>query len=315
MSEPRRVIVTGATGMIGRALCRALISRDYAVVIFSRDPDAAQAQIPDGAAYVRWTPGAVGDWAGHLDGAYGVVHLAGAPIAGRRWSASYKREILESRVQGTRSIVDAIARADRRPQVLVSASGVDYYGDQGERTVDEQIAPGAGFLSQVCIAWEREALRAEELGIRTVVFRIGIVLDKAEGALAKLLPPFHLGVGGPILPGTQWWSWIHRDDLIGLLLAALEDKRMRGPFNATAPEPVRNRDFAAILGRLIRRPSWAPVPGFALRILLGEMASPLLIEKQRALPKRALELGYQFRYPQLEPALRSIFPRLFKTMK
>jgi uncharacterized protein (TIGR01777 family) len=309
MAEARRVVITGATGLIGRALCRELIGRGYQVTIFSRSPEAARARVPDAAAYVQWAPGPPGAWAAYLDGAYGIVNLAGASIAGQRWSPAYKREILESREQGARGLVDAMAGVQVRPRVLVSASGVDYYGDRGETTVDEQAPPGTSFLPQVCVVWEREALRAEEFGVRTAVFRIGIVLDKEEGALAKLLPPFQFGVGGPILPGTQWWSWIHRDDVVGLMLAALEDERMRGPFNATAPEPARNRDFAATLGRVMGRPSWAPVPTFALQLLIGEMARPLLIEKQRALPARALELGYRFCYPQLELALRSIFLR------
>lgn len=305
MSHSRRIIVTGATGLIGRSLCQQLIFRGDQVVVFSRNPSEARARVAGASEYVAWSPNAVGEWEQELARADAVVHLAGASIAGQRWSESYKREILESRVQGTRGIVDAIERSTTRPDVLVNASGVDYYGDKGEATVDESAAPGTGFLSQVCIAWEREALRAEQFGVRTVVLRTGIVLDKSEGALAKLLLPFQLGVGGPVLPGSQWWSWIHRDDLVGLILLALDQEQARGPLNGTAPEPLRNRDFSAILGQVLNRPSWAPVPAFALKVLIGEMAVPLLIEKQRAIPRKALELGYQFRYAQLAPALRA----------
>jgi uncharacterized protein (TIGR01777 family) len=305
MGEPRTVVVTGATGLIGKALCRELIKRQYRVIVLSRSPHAAQRSIIGAAAYLAWNVGEPGAWAAALDGAYGVVHLAGAPIAGKRWDTAYKQELLQSRVAGTRGLVAAIERCHLRPQVLVSSSGIDYYGDCGDTPVDERTPAGSKFLSQVCVAWEREALRAEALGVRTAVMRTGIVLDKHEGALAKLLLPFQFGVGGPILPGSQWWSWIHLDDLIGLMVLVLEDPRARGAFNATAPHPARNRDFTAALGRVLRRPAFFPIPGFALELLLGEMARPLLIEKQCALPNHALELGYQFAYPQLESALKA----------
>jgi len=261
--------------------------------------------VPGASEYVAWAPGEPGAWASAVDGAYGIVHLAGASIAGQRWDAAYKQEILGSRVKGTRGIVSAIERARNRPEVLVCSSGIDYYGDKGDTPIDESAAPGNGFISQVCIAWEREAQRAETFGVRTSMMRTGIVLDKHDGALAKLLLPFQLFVGGPVLPGTQWWSWIHLDDVIGMLLLALENPAASGPFNTTAPEPERNRDFSAILGRVMGRPALLPTPGFALELILGEMAIPLLIEKQRALPKKAIELGYQFAYPRLEAALRA----------
>jgi uncharacterized protein (TIGR01777 family) len=305
MNTTRRVIVTGATGMIGRMLCQKLIEREYQVVVFSRNPVAAQRSVPGANGYVAWAPGEPGAWATAIEGAYGVIHLAGASIAGQRWDTAYKQEILGSRVKGTRGIVSAMERARHRPEVLVCSSGVDYYGDTGDTAIDESAAPGRGFISQVCVAWEREAQRAETLGVRTSMMRTGIVLDKHDGALAKLLLPFQLCVGGPVLPGTQWWSWIHLDDVVGMLLLALENPQARGPFNTTAPEPERNRAFSTILGRVLGRPSLLPVPGFALELLLGEMAIPLLIEKQRALPKKALELGYQFAYPRLESALRA----------
>lgn len=305
MNPLRRVIVTGATGMIGRSLCQKLAERDYQVVVFSRNPETARRAVPNASEYVAWAPGEPGAWAAAIEGAYGVIHLAGASIAGQRWDSAYKQEILGSRVKGTRGIVRAIELARHRPEVLVCSSGIDYYGDKGDTPIDESAAPGNGFISQVCIAWEREAQRAESLGVRTSMMRTGIVLDKHDGALAKLLLPFQLCVGGPVLPGSQWWSWIHLDDVVGMLLLALEHPQARGPFNTTSPEPERNRDFSTILGRVMRRPAILPIPGFALELLLGEMAAPLLIEKQRALPKKALELGYQFAYPHLEQALRA----------
>jgi uncharacterized protein len=305
MTNTRTVVVTGATGLIGKALCQRLLERQYRLVILSRSPDAARSSVPGAAEYLAWSTREPGAWAAALNGAYGVVHLAGAPIAGQRWNDAYKQELLQSRVNGTRAVVQAIEACSQRPGVLISASGVDYYGDCGDTPVDERSAAGTTFLPQICVAWEREALRAEGFGTRTCVMRTGIVLDKHEGALAKLLLPFQLGVGGPVLPGTQWWSWIHLDDVVGMMLMALEDSRARGAFNTVAPNPVRNREFATTLGRVMNRPAIAPVPKIALEILIGEMAGPLLIEKQRALPNHALELGYQFAYPQLEPALRA----------
>jgi hypothetical protein len=301
----RRIVITGATGLIGRAICTRLMRRGDQLVIFSRDPQSARTTIPGAAQYVAWRPEETGPWAAAIDSADAVVHLAGASIAGKRWTPEYKREILESREIGTRGIVNAIAAAASPPKVLVSASGVDYYGPRDDTPIDESAPAGTGFLSQVCIAWEQAALRAAPLGVRTSVIRTGIVLDRHEGALAQLILPFSLGLGGPILPGDQWWSWIHLDDLVALYMLALDDVRASGAFNGAAPEPVRNREFAATLGRVLRRPAILPLPLFPLTILLGEMAKPLLVEKQRAIPRKALELGFTFRYPTLEPALRA----------
>lgn len=296
------VAVTGATGLIGRALCTRLLARGDTLTVLSRDAATARKRLPGAQHYRAWQPGSLTA----LDGIDAVVHLAGASIAGQRWTADYKREITESRTRGTRAIVDSIARATPRPTVLVSSSGVDYYGPHGDEIIDEQAAAGSGFLSQVCVAWEAEAQRAAELGVRVAMLRTGIVLDKDEGALAKLLPPFTLGLGGPVPPGTQWWSWIHRDDIVGLYLLLLDDPRAQGPFNGTAPQPERNRDFSTTLGQVLGRPALIPTPLFALDLALGELARPLLVEKQRALPQKALALGYTFRFRTLEPALRDL---------
>lgn len=312
MSEAKRVVLTGATGLIGGRLFRALRERGYEVVVFSRDPAAARRRLPGAADYVAWSPAESGPWAGAIDGAHAVVHLAGAPISqgliGVRWTEAYKREIVSSRVVGTRGIVAAIAAAARRPSVLVNASAVGYYGPGDDAPRDEAAPPGDDFQGRLCAAWEREAARAEELGVRVVRVRTGIVLDPKEGALGQLLLPFRLRVGGPILPGSQYYSWIHPDDELGLLLLALEDERLRGPLNATAPSPVTNRDFCATLGRVLGSPSWLPVPAFAMRLLLGEMAD-LVVKGVRVLPRRAEELGYQFRFPTLELALRDLLGR------
>jgi len=300
----RRICVSGATGLIGRALCAALIARGDDVIVLTREPAAAARRVPGAREYLAWQPADDGPWAEAVATSDAVVHLAGASIAGQRWSAAYQREIRDSRVIGTRGIAAAVARG-QRASVLVSASGVDYYGDCGDRIIDEHSPAGRGFLPDVCVAWEAEAVRARTTDTRVCVIRTGIVLDRHEGALARLLLPYQLGLGGPVLPGTQWWSWIHRDDVVGILLLALDDARADGPLNATAPHPVRNREFSDTLARVLRRPALLPLPGFAARLVLGAMARPLLIEKQRALPHAAEALGYTFRHPTLEPALRA----------
>lgn len=309
MSNAKRVILTGATGLIGTKLFHALHERGYQVVVFTRDPAAARTKLPGAAEYVAWTPEERGPWAAAVDGAHGVIHLAGAPIAqgliGVRWTESYKQEILASRVLGTRGIVNAIAAAQRRPAVLVSASAIGYYGPRDATPVDESGAPGRDFQAEVCVAWEREAVAAEPLGVRVVRVRTGVVLDPDAGALNQLLLPFRLRTGGPIMPGTQFLSWVHPLDEIGLLLLALEEERARGPLNAVAPNPVTNRDFTSTLGEVLGSPSWLPVPEFSLRIALGEMAD-VVINGQRVLPRRAQELGYSFRFPELAPALRDL---------
>ncbi len=302
---PNRVVVTGATGVIGKALCRRLRERGYEVVVCSRNPEAARATVPGAARYVQWSAGETGSWAEAIDGALAVVSLAGAPIIGRRWSPRYKEAIRESRGAGTRGLVEAMERARVKPRVFVSASAIGYYGLRGEDEAVEATPPGADFLAQVCREWEREAARAEALGIRTAVVRTGIVLNAEEGPVPRMLPLFRLFLGGPILPGNQPLSWIHLEDEVGILLLALEDERASGPINATAPEPATQRQFAAELGRRLRRPSWLPVPGFVLQLAMGEVAAQLTAGR-RVAPRKALELGYRFRHPTLESALRQI---------
>jgi uncharacterized protein (TIGR01777 family) len=305
MAELRRVIVTGATGLIGRQLCQRLHEHGYAVVVFSRDPGAARKRLPGMAEYVRWTASTDGPWTSAVDGAYGVVHLAAANLSEGRWTPKRKQQILDSRVTGTHGIVSAIGAAANKPAVFVSASAVGYYGPRDDTPLDESAPSGGDFPALVCIAWEQEARRAKEFGVRTVVLRTGIVLDPTGGALQKLLIPFRLFVGGPFLPGTQWFSWIHPDDEIGAIMMALEDERMQDAVNLTAPEPVTNRELSATLGKVLGRPSWLPVPGFALRLAVGELAGSLTTG-QRVVPRKLEELGYEFKYPKLEGALRDL---------
>jgi hypothetical protein len=302
-----RVTVTGATGLIGSQLVAALLDRGAEVTVLSRDPARARAML-SGVEGVRWDLMSEPAPPEALAGREAVVHLAGEPVA-QRWSEKAKRAIRASRVTGTHNLIEGLALVERsaaggRPSTLISSSAIGYYGSHGEEPLDEDAAAGSDFLAQVCAAWEGEAARAAQLGMRVVHVRTGVVLDSGGGALAKMLPPFRLGVGGPVAGGRQYMSWIHADDVIGMMLAALEDDRWSGPVNATAPEPVSNRDFSRALGAVLRRPSLLPVPGLALRLLYGEMAE-IVTTGARAVPAKALVLGYQFRHPRLREALRA----------
>jgi hypothetical protein len=291
--------------LIGSRLVAALRARGNEVTVLSRDPQSARAALGE-VEGVRWDLMSELAPAQALRGRDAVVHLAGESIA-QRWTASAKRAILESRVSGTRHLVEGLAAVaeDERPGVLVSSSGVGYYGARGEEPIDEETPPGTDFLAQTCVAWESEARAAEALSVRVVRLRTGVVLDPRGGALAKMLPPFKLGVGGPVAGGSQYISWVHTEDLVGIALAAIDGERWQGAVNATAPEPERNREFSKALGRALHRPSLLPVPGAALRLVYGEMAATVTTGA-RALPARALMNGYEFRYPRLDAALRAV---------
>ena len=293
------VVLTGATGLIGRRLVAALGSRGDVVTVLSRSP--GKAGFGSGVTVAGWDPLTGPAPAEILSAADAVVHLAGEPVA-QRWNDKVKASILESREVGTRNLVAGIAAADPRPRVLVSSSAVGYYGKHGDERVDETTAAGDDFLARVCVAWEREALAATDLGLRVVCVRTGVVLDKTGGALKTMLPPFKAGVGGPVAGGRQFMPWIHVDDVVGIYLRAIEEQSWSGPFNASAPEPVTNRDFSKALGRALHRPAVAPVPALALRLLYGDMAE-IVTEGQRAVPAAALAHGYAFAHPDLDAAL------------
>jgi uncharacterized protein len=305
----RTIVVTGATGAIGRPLCAALITDGYDIVVLSRDVAGARRQVPGAAEYRAWTPQRPGDWAEVLDGAYGVVHLAGAPVFDRRWTRTYQTLIYTSRVLSSRALVQAMTWAQTPPRVFVSTSGVGYYGYRlDDQVLDEAAEPGTDFLARVCVDWERAALRAAAHGIRTVVLRTGIVFDNQAGPLREMLLPFRFYVGGPIMPGRQWVPWIHIADQIGLIRWALEHPQAMGPINAVAPEPRRQRETSAEIGRVLGSPAWFPVPCGLLHLLFGKRAE-ILCTGQRAVPARALELGYTFQYPRLEQALEHLLAR------
>jgi uncharacterized protein (TIGR01777 family) len=295
-----KIIVTGGTGFIGSSLVAALVTAGHEVVVLTR----ASAKLQGGARAVVWDGNTSGPWKNEIDGADAVINLAGEPIAAKRWSAAQKERIKESRLDATRAIVTAIRDASRKPSVLLSGSAVGYYGDLENGDVTETRKPAGDFLGTVCIAWENEAAKAQALGVRVVTLRTGIVLEKDGGALKKMLLPFKLFAGGPIGSGKQWMPWIHREDMIALILFALKNP-VQGPLNATAPSPVTMKEFAVTLGKTLHRPSFAPVPGFVLKIALGEM-SILVLGGQKAVPSALLAAGFTFKYNRLDEALRAI---------
>jgi uncharacterized protein len=290
-----KITITGASGMIGAKLVERLRARGDEVTTLSRKPSSA--------GTVAWQPEDEPAPAAALAGRDAVIHLAGENVA-QRWSDDAKRRIRSSRELGTRHLVAGIEAADPRPGVLVSSSAVGIYGAHGDEELDEQTPAGNDFLAEVCVVWEREAERAAELGLRVVTVRTGLVLDQSGGALAKMLPFFKLGVGGPVAGGAQYMPWIHVDDVVGLYVAAVDGDAWNGPVNASAPEPVTNKTFSQALGRALHRPAVAPVPGLAVRALYGEMAE-IVTKGQRVIPRRAQEHGYAFRHTDLDEALRS----------
>lgn len=302
-----KVAVTGATGFVGSRLVERLQAEGHQVLVLVRNPERAAQLFPKSTFpavdIVGYTPLESGAWQAQLAGCDGVVNLAGEPIS-ERWTAERKQSILESRKIGTQKLVEGMAQANPRPQVFVSASAVGYYGTSETATFDEASPAGADFLADVCQAWEAEAQKVKAAGVRLVVLRIGIVLGLG-GAIAKMVTPFKLYAGGPIGSGQQWFSWIHRDDLVNLILYALTQPHMEGTFNATAPNPVRMEAFCRTMGEVMNRPSWLPVPAFAIEVLLGDGAK-VVLEGQQVVPKQTQATGFQYQYATVKSALEEI---------
>ena len=306
------IVIAGGTGFLGSPLAEAYAEDGHEVRVLTRalapgesrhDPGTG---VP-GVTRVGWRPDAPdGSWTATINGADALVNLAGESIADKRWTPQRKAALRDSRIIPTRALVAAIAAAGTPPRVFISGSGVGYYGTAAREVLTEQSAPGRDFLAQLCVDWEAEAERASSR-TRVVTMRTGIVLERSGGALAKMLPPFRMFAGGPMGSGRQWTPWIHRIDWIEMVRWIVDTPAVRGPINATAPAPVTNRDFARALGRAMHRPSLVPAPAIALKLLLGEMATPLILEGQRAVPARAKELGFHFRYPEIDLAFRGIF--------
>jgi len=304
-----RVFVTGGTGLIGYRLVKQLLQRGHQPVVVTRRYGTARQMLGTEADLVEGDPMKPGDWQDRLVECDAVLHLAGENVFAHRWSTKFKQLLVDSRIQSTRLVVEALKRQPRRgdgqPKVLVNASAIGYYGPHGNEELTEDSPPGNDFLARLCVDWEKEALAAQVAGVRVAMVRVGVVLDSAGGALAKLLTPFRLFLGGPVGSGRQIMSWIHHEDLINLFLLPLDNAQASGPLNGTAPNPLTNKEFSRILGKVLHRPSFFWTPGFMLRLGLGEVAN-VITAGQRVVPRKALHLGYTFKYPLLEAALTEI---------
>jgi uncharacterized protein (TIGR01777 family) len=302
-----RVLVTGASGFLGSAVCDALLARGDEVVGLTRNPERARGTNPT-ITWHQWSPEVERPPAAALDGVDAVVNLIGEPLD-QRWTDAAKRRIRESRERATKNLVDAISATDPRPEALVSQSGISCYGDRGDALVDESTPPGSSFDAEVCVAWEAAARAAEEVGVRVAITRTSPVLAPEHGLLKQLLLPFKLGIGGPIAGGGQYMPWIHVEDEMRMELWALDTESASGVYNATSPDPVTNREFSKALGRVLGRPAILPIPKLALDARFGSEMARMATGGQRALPRRALDAGFEFRHPDLEPALRDLLGR------
>jgi uncharacterized protein len=305
-----RVFVTGGTGLVGRRVVARLRDRGDEVTVLSRSADAAK-RLPAGTRVVTGDPTVRGPWTDELAARDGVIHLAGESVAGHRWSGEFKEKLRSSRVEGTRLIAEALAksgtRPDGTPRVLVNASAIGYYGRYEDHPTEftEDDLPGSGFLADLCVAWERATESAAAAGVRVAILRVGFVLADDGGGLPQLAKPFRWFLGGPVATGRQWVSWIHVEDIAGLFVLALDRPDARGPINGTGPEPVTNWGFSQAVAKVLHRPCWFRVPKLALRLAMGEMAE-LATYGQRVIPTRAKALGYEYRFPLLEPALQDV---------
>lgn len=297
------IFITGGTGFVGSNLVSRLRAEDYAVKVLSRSK-AAEERLPKGTSVVQGDPTQPGSWQESVKGHDCIINLAGTSLF-KRWTPEIKQSIRESRISTTRNIVDAIEPTGEGDVTLFSTSAVGYYGFCGDEEVTEESPSGDDFLARVAIEWENEAMRAQEKGARVVITRFGIVLGEKGGALSQMISIFRKYLGGPLGSGNQWFSWIHMEDLLGAFLFLMDHRGISGPVNVTSPAPVRNRDLAEALGKAIGRPSFLPAPGFMLKLILGEFGS-VLLEGQRVIPKKLLDSGYAFRYPEIEGALRSL---------
>lgn len=301
----KRIIITGATGLIGKKLTNALINRGDEVIVFSRDAARAKSIFPKAIDYVEWNYRKPEEWKSKLENSDAVIHLAGINLFAKRWNNDFKKTVLESRKLSTNNLVEAIISVAKKTEVFISASGIGYYGDCGEAVLDETSPKGNDFLADVCDVWESEAKKIGDYGIRNVQIRTGLVLSPEDGVLKQMLLPFKLYIGGPLGNGNQWWSWLHIDDIVGIYLYALDNSQLQGPLNAASPNPVRMKEFANSFGKVLKRPSLFPVPKFVLKIVIGETAE-VVTASQRVNVKKLFESGYKFRFEKLEDALRDL---------
>ncbi|MDI6450290.1 TIGR01777 family oxidoreductase [Anaerobaca lacustris] len=300
-----RIVITGATGFIGRSLCRDLCG-DYDLVALSRDARKASGIVGQYARVVEWDGRTTGPWAGEVSGAEAVVNLAGENVAAGRWSPARKADILQSRTHAARAILDAIEMAKDKPKTFIQASAIGFYGSRADETLDETSAAGTGFLAEICRRVEMIAERAERLGVRWVIVRTGVVLGAGGGALPKLMRPFRFHLGGHVGTGRQWFSWISLEDQVRAIRFLIENPGARGVFNLTAPEPVTMKAFCRALGEVMGRSSWTAVPGFVLRLALGQMADEVLLAGQKVVPERLGQMGFEFKHRDVGSALTEI---------
>ena len=300
-----KVIITGATGFIGRALCKNLCN-NYEIIALSRDVRRAASKIGDYAKIFEWDGRTTGTWVAEADGAYAIINLAGENLSSGRWTQSKKAGILHSRLDSTRAVIAAIKQVSNKPATVIQASAIGYYGSREAEELNESSSQGKGFLADVCQKVELCTEPVAELGVRRVIIRTGIVLDKEEGALPKIAKPFKYFVGGHPGSGKQWFSWISLEDEVAAIRFLVENQEQEGVFNLTSPEPVTMKDFCKKLGKILKRPSWTFVPKFALRLAFGEMADEMLLVSQKVMPKKLLDAGFQFKYTQVSDALKAI---------
>jgi uncharacterized protein len=300
----KKIVVAGATGLVGKTLCHELITRGYELIVVTRDIASAKLAILEASKYIDWSD--TKDLEDAVGEAYGIINLAGSPIVGKRWTEDYKKILLDSRTTTTKHIVEAIKKATIKPQVLINGSAVGYYGIIPDATArNETASPGSDFLAKICVAWEKEAIEAEQFGTRVVCIRTAIVLDKNEGALPRMLTPFYYSVGGPIGSGKQWFPWVHVKDEVGIICFALENDNVKGAINSVSPDVVTNKTFAAIIGKVLNKPSFIPVPSFVLKLMFGE-AAVVITTGIKISAQKITDLGYTFQYPKLQQALESI---------
>ena len=300
-----RVVITGATGFIGRALCKALY-KDYEVIALSRDASRAAKSIGEMAEVIEWDGRTTGSWFKQANGALAIINLAGENVASGRWNESKKAGILHSRLDSTKAVLEVIKQVDKKPAVVIQASAIGWYGPRQDEQLDENSIPGKGFLANVCRRTESSAEEIEDLGVRCAVIRTGVVLGRNGGAFAKLVKPFRFFLGGYLGNGRQWFSWIHLEDEVAAIKFLLENEHLKGVFNLTAPQPVTMKEFCKILGKVLHRPARLNVPAFAARLAFGEMANEMLLSGQKVLPKRLLNTGFNFKYTTVEQALNII---------
>jgi len=304
----KRIVVTGATGLIGKKIVSVLLNRGDQVIIFSRDAEKAKSIFPEAKECVEWDYHNPDLWKSKLENSNAVIHLAGINLFSKRWNESFKKDVFESREVSTRNLADAIKSCINKPEVFISASGIGYYGNSGETILDEKSPKGNDFLADVCEVWERESQKAGEYGVRNVQIRTGLVLSTEDGALKQMLPPFKFFIGGPLGSGKQWASWLHVDDIVGIYIHAIDNNKLSGAVNAASPNPIRMKEFAKTLGKVLNRPSLFPVPKFLLKLVVGE-AAEVVTASQRIYVKKLLNSGYQFKFKELSKALENLLKK------